>query len=164
MSDEEKAYYEQQLQDAAEYQDFLTDELLKYGISLNQYSSKKYQYDVGESASGIEVKHDKQMDSGNVFIEVAEKRKASMLDFTPSGIYRDDTSYLYLVGDYEKAFLFSKAQLRTYVERDAELNREQGIIGPIIIKKKTSKGFLFPIEYCKKFLCIKHFEFGGEPS
>ena len=46
-------YYNKQLEKALEFQDFVADKLYNIGIPLNCYSSKKYQYEKGESRSGI---------------------------------------------------------------------------------------------------------------
>ena len=152
--------YKPQLEEAAKYQDFITDELLKHGIVLNQYASCEYQRKVGESASGIEIKHDKQMaETGNVYIETAEKSNPSKPNYTDSGVYRNDNTWLYLIGDYNTALLFSKNQLRQCIESDETWRMEKNII---YRETPTSRGYTFPVETCKQFLCLRFFEFGGE--
>lgn len=154
--------YKPQLEEAAKYQDFITDELLKLGIVLNQYSSREYQQKVGESASGIEIKYDKRMaETGNVYIEVAEKSNPSLPDYSDSGVYRNDNTWLYLIGNYENALLFSKNQLRQCIESDEAWRSQKGITRR---ETPTSRGYTFPIDYCKRFLCLRFFEFGGEPQ
>ena len=97
-------YYKDELEDALIYQDFVIDQLRKYDpcIIVPTYSSRKWQYDHGESASGIEIKHDKKFEQGspNLYIEVKEKSDPAIADFTPSGIYRKDSTWLYLIGSY----------------------------------------------------------------
>lgn len=68
--------YEEELENALIYQDFITDNLCKkLGIIVNQFASKKYQFEVGESVSGIEIKNDKKMsETGNLYIETAERK------------------------------------------------------------------------------------------
>lgn len=152
--------YKPQLEEAARYQDFITDELLKRGIVLNQYASREYQRKVGESASGIEIKYDKRMaETGNVYIEVEEKSDPSLHDYSKSGVYRNDNTWLYLIGNYEKALLMSKRQLRLCIEYGEEWRKSKGIIFREIA---TSRGYTFPVEYCKRFLCLRFFVFGGE--
>lgn len=152
--------YRPQLEEAARYQDFITDELLKRGIVLNQYASREYQQKVGESASGIEIKYDKRMtETGNVYIEVAEKSNPSLPDYTESGVYRKDNTWLYLIGNYKKALLMSKRQLRVCIEYGEEWRKRAGIVYREIA---TSQGYTFPVAYCEKFLCLRLFEFNEE--
>lgn len=139
------------------YQDFITDQLMRRGISLNAYSSKKYQLECGESASGIEVKFDSRMaETGNVYIEVAEKSRPDMPDFTPSGICRKDNTWLYLIGDYDEALLMGKAQLRMTVGMDPAFLYENGIVRR---EGETSIGYTIPVSFCDKNLALKHFRF-----
>lgn len=154
------SYYVDKYEQGAQYQDFIADVLASQcGISLNAYSSKKYQFERGESASGIEVKFDDRMrETGNVYIEIAEKSHPEIDDYTPSGVCRNDGSWLYLIGDYEKALLMSKNQLRMMVEKD------DVSLSKLRIRKvqtPTSIGYLFPVEYCKKWLCLRLFDFEG---
>lgn len=151
-------YYKGKLEAGLEYQDFISDQLRKSEpcIIIGAYSSKKYQYEHGESSSGIEIKHDMMMKAtGNLYIEVAEKSNANLPDFTESGIMRNDNTWLYLIGDYEQAFLFSKKQLRIIYE-DKQYYKQRGIQEK---QKDTSIGFILPIGYAKKFLCLYHFVF-----
>ena len=151
-------YYKEKLEAGLEYQDFVADKLRKDDpcIILGAYSSRKYQNERGESASGIEIKHDMRMkDTGNLYIEVAEKSNAALHDYTPSGIMRNDNTWLYLIGDYEQAFLFSKHQLKA-LYADEKHYASRGI------RKKqtpTSIGFTYPIENAMKGICLKRFVF-----
>lgn len=105
-----------------EFQDFIVEKLIKeLGISVSIFQSKKYQFQKGESLQGVEIKYDarstgdctyhKCTPTGNVGIEVAEKSNANLPYFTPSGIYRLDNSWLYIVGNYHCAWVFSKKHL-----------------------------------------------------
>ena len=152
--------YKPQLEEAAEYQDFITDQLLKHGITLNQYSSRKYQFNKGESASGIEVKHDKRMaETGNAYIEIAEKSNPNMESYTKSGINRDDETWLFLIGNYEEALLMSKRQLKKLLRDKTDKFDEWGIRK---VQTPTSIAYTVPVEFLDKWLCIKHFKFGGQ--
>ena len=151
-------YYKEKLEAGLEYQDFVADQLRKADpcIILSAYSSRKYQNERGESASGIEIKHDMRMkDTGNLYIEVAEKSNAALPDYTSSGIMRNDNTWLYLIGDYEQAFLFSKNQLKA-IYADEQHYKSRGIYKK---QTETSIGFVLPIGYAKKFLCLYHFVF-----
>ena len=100
------------LQVGAEYVDFVTVALQKFGLYLQPFTSKKYQYNKGESFQGWEVKLDNRFtDTGRLSIEVAEKTKADNSDWIPSGIYRHDNTWLYIQGNYEYFYIFSKKLL-----------------------------------------------------
>lgn len=94
--------YKEMLEKGLEYQDFITDMLLsEIGISLSTYSSKKYQYSVGENKQGIEIKFDdRYKETGNLYIEIKEKSNAINANYVDSGIYRSDNTWLYVIGDY----------------------------------------------------------------
>ena len=97
------------LESGHEFQDFVCDELAKYNIILQNLSSKKYQFNVGENLQGFEIKLDRPCTETNrLSIEVAEKSKASNLIWVESGIYRTDNSWLYIQGNYQILFLFFK--------------------------------------------------------
>ena len=135
------AYYNRQLEDAREYQDYVTDELFKIGISLNCYGSLKYQYNKGESLSGIEIKLDKKYKrTGNLYIEYAEKR-INGAEFMASGIERNDNAWLYCIGDYTTIYLMAKNWLQHF-KKLKELKH---------ITTETSKGFLLPEVMARKY-------------
>ena len=149
-------YYKGKLEAGLEYQDFIADELRKIGIILGAYTSRKWQNEKGESASGIEIKHDMRMhDTGNLYIEVAEKSNPNNAEYVASGIMRNDNTWLYLVGDYNEAYLFSKKQLQSiYADRD-----NYSIRGIRVRQTPTSIGFTYPIKNAMKYMCLKHFVF-----
>ena len=151
-------YYKDKLEAGLEYQDFIADQLRKADpcIILGAYSSRKFQNEHGESASGIEIKHDMRLkDTGNLYIEVAEKSHPDVPDYSPSGIFRNDNTWLYLIGDYEQAFLFSKHQLRT-IYADEKHWQQRGIQKK---QTQTSIGFIYPVWSALKGMCLKQFIF-----
>lgn len=135
--------YKEMLQKGLEYQDFITDILLKeIGISLSSYSSKKYQYNIGENKQGIEIKFDdRYKETGNLYIEVQEKSNADNYNYVDSGIYRSDNTWLYLIGDYSEVFIFSKKQLIIMYKN----NNYRKVQTP------TSIGFLIPSNDAEKY-------------
>lgn len=142
-SDEYDRYYETQLHAALEFQDWVQDRLYDHGVSVGAYSSKKYQRTKGENRAGIEIKFDqKWRTTGNLYIEVAEKAHPSRLTYTASGIYRDDNTWLYVIGDYSKAFVFGKKLLKAMFCAKDKYRR---VITP------TSKGFLLPLDIAERF-------------
>ena len=100
-------------QDGLEFQDYVVDILTKeIGLPLSNYSSKKWQYNVGENKQGVEIKLDNRCTETNrLSIEIAEKSRASMPNYTMSGIYRDDNTWLYVHGNREIFFIFPKRYL-----------------------------------------------------
>ena len=154
------------LEEAWKYQDFITEQLFKIGISVNAYQSVDYQLEHGESASGIEIKNDKQMaKTGNVYIEFNQTTLRGSTN-RDSGINQKDDSWLYVIGDYQKIFIFGKNQLRslldkvqkkpkyfweTYSIRVSCHKNENGEI--------TSNGLVIPISYIETTnLAIKTIE------
>lgn len=150
--------YQANLKRGLEYQDFISDMLRRdFGIVVGAYSSEKYQYEVGESASGIEIKYDSRFaETGNLYIETAEKSDEDNSEYVKSGIMRDDNSWLYLIGNYHEAFILSKKQLQSYCVASEKELAKRGIRRRVT---KTSIGFTFPVAFIKKYLCLKHLKF-----
>lgn len=138
-----EAYRANKIESGLLYQDFVVDLLLQtMGLAVVQYASKFYQMQVGESRTGVEIKHDeKYAATGNLWIEVAEKARPRAGDYAPSGIDRDDNTWLYVIGNYDIVFGFSKTLLRGLKTRYRILENNT----------KTSKGFLFPGDHATKY-------------
>jgi hypothetical protein len=138
-------YYKEMMQKGFEFQDFIADKLIEsLGISLTSYGSKQYQEKKGENRQGFEIKFDdKYKTTGNIYIETAEKSNENNLNFVSSGIYRSDNTWLYLIGNYEEVFIFSKKHLILIHNLDKYKN----------VETKTSKGFLIPKQVCEKY-CV----------
>jgi hypothetical protein len=111
------------LQVGQEFQDFIVEQCItQLGVSISLFLSKKYQYQKGESLQGVEIKYDARSTgdstygecraTGNVAIEIAEKGNAGNLLWVPSGIYRRDNSWLYIIGNYHQAWVFGKNTLQ----------------------------------------------------
>jgi len=128
-------YYKECLEKGLEFQDFVTDILLnEISISLSTYSSKKYQLK-GENKQGVEIKFDdKYNDTGNIYIEISEKSNPSNYNYVSSGIYRNDNTWLYIIGNYSILFIFGKSILKGM--HKSKKYRE--------VEISTSKGFLIP--------------------
>lgn len=128
-------YYKEKLEQGLEFQDFVTDILFnELFIPLSSYQSKKYQLK-GENKQGIEIKFDDRFnDTGNVYIEIQEKSKADNLNFVDSGIYRNDNTWLYIIGNYKILFIFGKNTLRLMYKSRRYTE----------VEIPTSRGFLIP--------------------
>ena len=101
------------------FQDFVCLELSKRNIVIQNINSKKFQFETGENLQGFEIKYDARctgdnntIATGRLSIEIAEKTKAENLNYVPSGIYRDDNSWLYIQGNYMQFWVFGKKILR----------------------------------------------------
>jgi hypothetical protein len=138
-----EAYRKTKIESGLLYQDFVVD-LLGHtiGLVVQVYGSRYYQTQVGESRTGVEIKHDeKYASTRNLWIETAEKARPREGDYAPSGINRDDNTWLYVIGDYDIVFIFPKVILR-------------GVCGRYRLQEnrtKTSLGFLLPDEHARKY-------------
>ena len=143
-------YYQQQLEESKEFQDFLTKELSKRGIHIQCFSSKKYQWEIGESACGTEIKYDKMFSqTGNLYIETHEKANPANLNYAMSGINRENIIH-WVQGDYGIVFMFSKRELSRYIFSHADRLR--------FVVKDTSQGYLLP-KFDADKICIAKFRF-----
>jgi hypothetical protein len=138
-------------EEALQFQDFVCDLLLKeLGFVISNYSSKYYQFNYGENRQGVEIKLDRRiLETGNVSIEVAEKSRADIANWTPSGIMRKDNTWLYVQGNYNIILIFGKAFLKQlYFARYKD---------KVTAPKKTIQTFLMPLSEAKKY-SLKVFE------
>lgn len=142
MNGEYDNYYNKELKDALEYQDFVAEELWKIGLPLFNFSSKKYQIKHGENKLGVEIKLDKiYASTENLWIEMKEKSHPNNPVYVNAGIFRNDNSWIYLIGNYETIYIFTKKQLRDIsTQYKAQEN-----------KTKTSIGFLLPKVEAEKY-------------
>jgi len=131
--------YMPQLEEALEFQDFVCLELHKRGIVLQNTTSQRYQWKT-ENLLGMEIKLDKKFqETGRLYIETAEKAHPNNKDFIPSGIYRDDDTWLFGIGDRKVFFVFSKKVLQRLDRHNPKwLFRPQ--------PTATSKAFCIPVD------------------
>jgi len=110
-------------------------------ISLD-FTGKENQLLIGETLQGIEVKFDdKYAKTGNLWIETAEKTSPELRNYSPSGIFRSDNTWLYIIGDYTTLFVFGKKTLQRLCE-DFDI---------IENNRRTSRGFLLPDGIARRF-------------
>jgi len=155
-------YYKTKFEQGLEYQDFVCDQLrIREGWFVGCYSSRKYQQEKGESVCGLEIKYDMRLsETGNVYIEVAEKSRPELPEYTASGVFRKDNTWLYLIGDYHQAFVFGKTLMRNlYLNKD-----QKKAWGCVDRQTPTSKGFTIPIKSAIRGLALKHFIFDKEET
>lgn len=143
------AYRQTKIESGLCFQDFAVDLLLQtIGLAVVQYSSRFYQQTVGESRTGVEIKHDElYVKTGHLWIEVAEKAMPRPGPYAPSGIDRGDNTWLYVIGNYDIVFVFGKVSLRALWA--------SGRYPVIENHTKTSQGFRLPDAIAQKTaLCI----------
>ena len=105
-------YYQKKLEQGLEFQDVVTEALYHRGIVVVGYASRVFQNKRGENMLGAEIKNDERFrQTGNLYIEVAEKSHPDKPNYTPSGIMRADNSWLYVIGDIETVWIFSTKYL-----------------------------------------------------
>jgi hypothetical protein len=131
-----------------EFQDYIITLLIRdHGIVIQPYSSKKYQFEVGESLQGYEIKYDARSTgdctygnceaTNNVAIEVYEKTNANNTNWIRSGIFREDNTTHYLIGNYHGCWIIEKRILRKLYH----LN-----LYPVFETLPTIKSMLIPID------------------
>ncbi len=157
-------YYRDKLEEGKQFQDWVQKQLLPHGLIVMLNTSETYQKNVGESLSGIEIKKDNKFrETGNLFIEVAEKSDPCFPNFVPSGIYRNDNSWLYCIGDYKEVYILPKKILQVLYED--RINRKPGTEWRGIETRtiQTSKGMLLPIRYAEENnIVLRHIVFDAE--
>ncbi len=129
--------YEERRKEGNEFEDFVSMELAREGLVVGSYSSRKYQIKFGENILGAEIKRDgKFRETKNLYIEIAEKSHANNPSYVTSGILRKDNSWLFIIGDEKKFFLFSKKLLKKLIDENPQYLR---------VQTRTSKGILLPV-------------------
>ena len=138
-----------------EFEDFVCIHLAKSGVILQNIHSKKFQYETGENLQGFEIKYDARSLGCNnteatkqLSIEIAEKSKKDIPFYTPSGIYRGDNAWLYIIGNYKAIWVFSVSILR--------LLHESGRYTEHTLP--TIKKYHLPLKDAQKY-CAKSIEF-----
>ena len=131
-----------------QYQDFMVTFLLENEIAIPVYSSKAWQMNIGESASGWEFKHDILLKTKhNLFVETMYKGEYS-------GIYKNDNTVYWVQGDYDKSYRFKKIELKDYCENNCRH------IGPTQFR---TCGYILP-EKEAYAICLEFYELPGEPE
>ena len=113
------------------FEDFVCDKLSEMGINLRTYKSKDYQLGIGENKIGWEIKLDQGcMKYGHLSIEVGEKsRDDENLQWTRSGILRNDNAWLYIQGNFDCFWILFKPALKRYfLTNKFQLDKKFGTI------------------------------------
>lgn len=120
-----------------DYQNFVLEVLrLEFGWEIRAHNTDEEQVNIGENSAGFEIKYDKKFrDTGNLWIECQE-RSNNYIPYSPAGVFAKDNSWLFIMGDYQTIYIFSKKQLRIECEKRRK----------IINHMDTSVGYLLPIK------------------
>jgi hypothetical protein len=134
------ANYKSNLADAQEFEDFVFDTMLhERKLVVGGYRSRHYQVAHGESATGVEVKFDREFrNTGNLFVETMERANVNE-QMLPSGIYHPTNPWLRALGDDSPFWVFATQTLRNI--------HEQAICREAENRTHTGRGFLLPV--CK---------------
>lgn len=140
--------YYNQLQEGQKFQDYCAYVLqTKLSIGVVNFQSKEFQFKLGENMQGVEFKFDNVFQTtGNLWIEV-EERTNPELNYSNSGILRQDNSWLYCIGDYRALYIFSKKFLVNLYNSGRYEVIENNLM--------TSKGFLLPKTDADKYSAYK---------
>jgi len=135
--------YKERLLQGKEYENFVRKVLKeKMNLSVDVYKNIQDQYNIGESEQGFEIKYDKRYkETNNIYIEVAEKTNKNNLNFIDSGIYRNDNSWILLIGNFDVIYFFGINTLRLLYETDRFKK----------VNTETSKAFLLYPEDIEKY-------------
>lgn len=142
------------IRDGLQYQDEMIRVYAVHGIIVQQFVSSYGQLTWGESYGGHEIKLDRLCtDTGRLSFEIAEKSRASMLEWTPSGIYAATNPLFYGQGNRVVHWLFATKDLvavhRAYVKRRGKGSYEWD-------ETPTIRKFYLPLPDADR-LCIKKF-------
>lgn len=139
-------YYQQKLEEGLVFQDVVTAALYRRGIVVVGYASRRFQVERGENMLGAEIKRDGNFrQTGNLYLETAEKAHPNNPTYAPSGIMRGDNSWLYVIGDEKTIYVFATKYLRMLAGRYRE------------VTTATSIGRLMPVAEADKY-CIRRID------
>lgn len=148
MPDESRNFSEERykalLEEGLEYQDFVCVQLARHGIIVQNFCSRRYQYEVGENIQGVEIKLDKRF-RDRLSIEIAEKKHPDNPEWTPSGIFRSDNSWLYVQGDYQTIFVFAKNLLINWYTKHSP---------PVAVSFNTLQKFYLPVTVARRLAAL----------
>jgi hypothetical protein len=140
--------YQERLPIGQEFQDFCALQISKnLNIPLVNFSSKEYQFKIGENLQGFEIKYDRCFENtGNLWIEISQRITPDQ-DYYSSGIFKEDNAWMYCIGNYSIIYIFSKKHLCLMSNCGKWQIHEN--------KLRTSKGFLISREDAERYSANK---------
>ena len=105
-------YYKQKLFEGKAYEIWVVQQLKKKrNLHLEIIDDKVGQYTIGETKQGYEIKYDNiYKKSGNLYIEIAEKTDPKNKKYIASGIFRQDNTHTWIIGNFQEAYMFDKKE------------------------------------------------------
>jgi hypothetical protein len=135
MLDERDDYYMRQRHTGEGFERYVVAQLRLRGVTIARHEGKRAQLAFGDTTLGIEIKYDLLLErTGNLYIEVAEKKHADNPRWIASGIEASSSARWYGIGNTIEWYLISREALR----------RVKGRYREIMIDRGTSRGFLLP--------------------
>lgn len=133
--------------DGIEFQDFVVEQFNAWGFYIQLYTSKRYQFNKGESVQRAEIKLDNRCtDFQRLSIEVQERTSKSGA-WVQSGIYRNDNSVFYIQGNRSVLYLLDKRFLQRWFEHKLKRQYDE--------KHGTIRTFYMPFETADKYCIAK---------
>lgn len=140
-------YYEDKLKQGQEFEDFVGVVLYSVGIVTMPFTSQLFQRERGENMLGAEIKNDERFrETGHLYIETAEKSHPNNPQYVPSGIAREDNTWLYIIGDRSTLWIFSKTMLRGLARSMTDYKN---------VETPTSRGWLLPLKDADRYAAKK---------
>ncbi len=138
-------YYEEKLQMGFNFENYICQFFKNnYSFDIETYKTKEGQYNLGESIQGIEIKNDTRIfKTGNIYIELQEKKESSQRIWVNSGILKNDNTLFYLIGTEKEFYIFLKADLLELYQKGEYFKK---------VEIATSKGILLKIKEVEKLL------------
>lgn len=127
--------FEAQLAEGQTYEAYLLWRMRAEQKHVDLYTTRDDQYMHGDMHPGIEIKYDaRHHQTGNIYVEVAEKHHAEQDRWIPSGIRCRSDAHWWIIGDYRTYYHFRRVDLQTF--------QDSGVCPVIEIALGTSRGFL----------------------
>lgn len=139
-------YYVSKLVNSHRFEVYAESVFRAYGLDIGLFYGREEQYQQGETRVGIEVKCDRRsVETGNYYFEFQERLNTT-LDWTNSGILKEDNTRFYFYGDVGHYCIVAKEDIMEYYRRLVVEGETIPGCRVITIPRGTSKGFIVPIE------------------
>ena len=143
------------LERGREFEDYVSERLWGLGLAVMMYGSRKYQ-DKGESLNGVEIKYEGVFRrTRRLYIECRQEKGNG---WELSGAFRRDNTWLWVIGDYEGFYLFTKVDLQMMHGSDDGLWQTE--IFDEANTRNTS-GYFLPIEVAN-YMCVDYVSSGSQ--
>lgn len=136
------------VKDSKKYEYKVQDKLKEFGIkiTINDYWEDQFNY--GDSIEGYEIKYDKlSTQTKRLWIEVAEKSNPKNAQWIPSGIFAQNTSKFFIIGNDKYFWLFNIEEFKKYLMNKYKIKKDENLYYKLLPlsnqnSTETSRGFL----------------------